>query len=277
MHQPNLQTTVAALLAASPAHLRKDTARLMGELFDRPLAWVYANLEYLIPNWEHVQQLHHRLLAGEPLAYLTNTAYFYGLQLTVTPDVLIPRPDSEILIEAALDLDMQDTATVLDFGCGSGALACALAAHRPRWHIHAADASLAALGVTATNAARHGVDQRVTTWLVDWWHMLPPMAYDLIITNPPYIDPSDPALSRSVLTYEPAQALFATDQGLGCYHTILSGMADYGHNATLICEHGYQQQPSLIRLARHYGLEVVAALSDYHQHNRALVLRLSSS
>jgi len=163
---------------------------------------------------------------GEPVAYLLGSWSFRGLELEVSPAVLIPRPETEELVTLALERAPQ-RARVIDLGTGSGALAIALAVERPDLQVSAVEVSKNALLLAQQNAARHAVADRITFWLGSWWAPVPPAAtFDLVISNPPYIDPAAPhGLAADVKAYEPPLALFsAAGDSISCYREIAAGL-----------------------------------------------------
>lgn len=147
-----------------------------------------------------------RCAAGEPLAYLTGRREFWSLDLAVTPAVLIPRPETELLVERALALTSAGGARIADLGTGSGAIALALARERPRWRIVATDVSASALAVARANAAALGLSA-IEFLAGSWFEPLAAARFDLIVSNPPYVGAGDPALSSPALAFEPALAL----------------------------------------------------------------------
>ena len=155
----------------------------------------------------NISALFERRLRGEPIAYLIGEREFYGLMLHITPDVLIPRPETELLVELALER-VADDGRVLDMGTGSGAIAIAIAHALPRASVTALDISEAALAIGLRNATRHGV--KVSFLQSDWYSALRTQQFDIIVANPPYIVASDPHLSQGDLRFEPIDAL--TDQ-----------------------------------------------------------------
>ena len=164
---------------------------------------------------------------GEPVAYLLGSWSFRGLELEVSPAVLIPRPETEELVTLALERAPQG-ARVIDLGTGSGALAIALAVERPDLSVSAVEVSKNALLLAQQNAARHGVADRITFWLGSWWAPVPAAAtFDLVVSNPPYIDPAAPhGLAADVKAHEPPLALFsASGDPISCYREIAAGLA----------------------------------------------------
>ncbi|MFJ2994885.1 peptide chain release factor N(5)-glutamine methyltransferase [Pandoraea sp. NPDC087047] len=189
--------------------------------------------------------LHARRLAGEPIAYLTGTREFFGLTLSVSPSVLIPRPETELLVELALvRLDARPSPRVLDLGTGSGAIALAIAHSRPDAQITALDRSPEALDVARENARQLGLNERVSFIASDWYAALPAACapFDIIVSNPPYIVSGDEHLSQGDLRFEPVDALTDHADGLAALRTIVAGAPSrLLPGGWLLCEHGYHQ------------------------------------
>ena len=190
---------------------------------------------------------------GEPVAYLLGTWSFRGLELAVAPSVLIPRPETEELVEHAL-VGLPANATVIDLGTGSGAIAIALAVARPDVRVMAVDVSEAALAIAASNVARHGVGDRVQLVRGSWWEPVPALAmFDLVVSNPPYIDPVDPTgLAADVQAFEPALALFSEPGDVAsCYRSIFAPLAArLRPGGSVWCETGLGAAASALRELR---------------------------
>jgi release factor glutamine methyltransferase len=194
-----------------------------------------------------------RRLANEPIQYITGEQEFYGLALGVTPAVLIPRPETEQLVEAVLaELDPTRPLRILDVGTGSGAIAIALAHHLPRAHVTAVDLSAAALEVAASNAARHGLTNRIRFVQSDLLDALPPgeLPFDFIVSNPPYVPTADRgSLHPQVRDHEPAAALFAGPDGLDVYRRLIpQARAALRPNGILALEIGQGQREAVAAL-----------------------------
>lgn len=178
---------------------------------------------------------------GTPIAYLTGHKEFWSLDLIVTPDTLIPRPDTELLVEVALQSLSEDKKTIADLGTGSGAVALALAKERPHWQVYATDVSAKALNIAKQNAARLNLNQIIfkeTRWCQD----LPKQFFDAIVSNPPYIAEDDPHLANNELTFEPLSALVSGSEGLNDIEVIATEAREcLKPGGYLILEHGYQQ------------------------------------
>jgi release factor glutamine methyltransferase len=182
-----------------------------------------------------------RRAAGEPVAYILGRKDFWTLELAVSPAVLVPRPETELLVERALTLRSGDAARAADLGTGSGAIALALASARPRWRIVATDISAAALAVARANAVALGLE-RAEMVQGDWLACLPGRTFDLLLSNPPYVAAGDPALAQPELMREPRLALVAEDDGLAALRAIIGAApAHLEPGGWLLLEHGATQ------------------------------------
>jgi release factor glutamine methyltransferase len=188
---------------------------------------------------ERLNTLCTRRIAGEPIAYLIGEREFYGLSLQVDPAVLIPRPETELLVELALQY-LPPKGRALDMGTGSGAIAIAIAHARPDAQVAALDASASALQVARRNAGRHHVD--VEFLQSDWYATLGERQFELIVSNPPYIVAGDRHLAEGDLRFEPIDALTDHADGLSALRTIIAGAANHlSAGGWLLMEHGYDQ------------------------------------
>ncbi|RZI45078.1 peptide chain release factor N(5)-glutamine methyltransferase [Herbaspirillum sp. HC18] len=219
------------------------------------------------PEAAHVESLFRRRIAGEPVAYILGEREFFGLTLHVTPDVLIPRPDTELLVELALDL-LPENGRVLDMGTGSGAIAIAIAHASPAADVTALDASEAALDVARRNGQRHGVN--VHFLRSDWYTALAEERFDLIVSNPPYIVSGDPHLSQGDLRFEPVDALTDHADGLSAIRIIAEGaLQRLSDSGWLLMEHGYDQAPAVRDLLLRQGFREVQSWKDLAGIERA--------
>jgi len=203
-----------------------------------------------------------RRRSGEPVAYITGRREFYGLALSVTPDVLIPRPETEQLVDLALTRLPRGTgARVLDLGTGSGAIAVALAALRPGLKIVATDISEKALAVARGNAREHGVD--IEFVLGDWFEATGPVPFDLVVSNPPYVAAADAHLERGDVRLEPRLALVGGEDGLACIRMIAERARSWlPPGGWLLLEHGYDQRDRCVELFRGLGYVDVEDFDD---------------
>lgn len=204
-----------------------------------------------------------RRLAGEPVAYILGVREFYGLEFKVTPDVLIPRPDTETLVEAALErIALHQPCRVLDLGTGSGTIAVAIAHHRPSAQVTAVDASPAALAVAGENAARLAPGN-LRLLQSDWFSAVKEEWFDLIVSNPPYINADDPHLRQGDLRFEPPGALASGRDGLDDIRRIVAVAPQYlAPGGWLLLEHGYDQAGRVADVLRATGLGDVQSRQD---------------
>lgn len=211
---------------------------------------------------EQFQTLLTRRLAGEPVAYLLGTREFYGRPFLVSPDVLIPRPDTELLIELALARLPPDQAMeVLDLGTGSGCIAVTLALERPLARVTAVDRSPAALAIAQRNADI--LNARVELLTSDWFAALADRRFDLIVSNPPYIAVSDPHLARGDVRFEPLSALAAGHDGLADLRLLAAAArAHLKPGGALLVEHGYDQADAVQALLRMSGIRHPQSWAD---------------
>lgn len=234
-----------------------DAEVLLAFVLDKPRTYLRAWCDNMLTDQQQADfaVLIEQRLQGTPVAYLTGTREFWSRDFKVTSDVLIPRPDTELLIELSLDLIPKNQAVkLIDLGTGSGIIAVTLAAERPAARVTAVDASLAALAVAEHNARHHQL-ANIEFYQSDWFGGVPPTLFDVVISNPPYIDPDDEHLRQGDVRFEPKNALIADNQGLGDIQMIADSARRYlkpaGH---LLIEHGYgqQQQVQAIFNALHY-------------------------
>ena len=201
-------------------------------------------------------------MSGHPVAYLLGVKEFYGLPLAVTPDVLIPRPETEELVEAALErLPQDETRNVLDLGTGSGCIAIAIARHRPAAQVTAVDCSSPALALARENAA--ALDVEVKFLQSDWFAALGRRRFDLIVANPPYVAADDPHLRQGDLRFEPRPALAAGADGLVDLRHIVGAAPEHLRpGGWLLLEHGHDQAEACGDLLRDTGFGELVFRAD---------------
>ena len=250
---------------------RLDAQLLLGHLLQRSRAWLIAHDDAPLPPAlaQAFGAWCRRRADGEPLAYLTGEREFHGLMLQVTPDVLVPRPDTELLVDWALALLPTLAAArprVLDLGTGSGAIALALAHHHPAAQVTATDLSPAALAVAGANAARLGLTLETATG--PWWQALAPgRRWDLVLSNPPYIAGGDPHLPA--LRHEPTLALTPGGDGLDALRDIIAGAPTrLAEGGWLLLEHGWDQAGAVADLLAASGFVDVATRTDIEARPR---------
>ena len=226
-----------------------------------------------------LQQFNHYLnlrSEGLPIAYITGEKDFWSLTLKVTPATLIPRPETELLVECALEkIPLSEAINVLDLGTGSGAIALAIASERSSAKILATDFSAEALAVAQNNAASLKLSN-VTFCLSHWFDAIPGQQFDVIISNPPYIAEHDPQLEENVRKYEPLTALLAGDEGLDDISHIIRHCRNYlKPGGWLLFEHGYVQAQAIQSLLAEHAFTRIATLDDLN-HLPRVTLACSS-
>lgn len=280
--QPGLQT-VGAFVTHAAARLagKSPTPRLDAEVLamhvcglTRSELITRADAELCGSASARLEQLLARRARGEPIAYLTGHREFWSLDLVVTPAVLIPRPETELLVERALALIPEDAAwTVADLGTGSGAIACALAKERPHCRIIAIDASREALAVAAENVRRLGF-ANVELRQGEWCAPLAGTRCDMIVSNPPYVAEGDPHLSQGDLRFEPRAALVAGSDGLDAIRTIARDAPQLlKPGGWLLLEHGFDQAPAVTSLLQALGYRDIANFGDLANQPRVVQAR----
>ncbi len=284
---PERAKTVRALaqeaqsrLAAGPHPERaaRDAELLLRHALHCDGAWLFAHADDCIPGHcvQQLEPLLRRRMAGEPVQYILGEVEFFGLTFSVHPAVLIPRPETELLVEHVLDfLRGRGHPRVLDVGTGSGAIAVALAAECPQARCVAVDLSSTALSVAAENASRHGVADRIEFHISDLFSAVGGERFDCIVSNPPYVPLTDKdSLAVEVRDYEPELALFAGEDGLAIYRRLIQAAPDFlTQEGMLALEIGFGQRDSVAALLAEANFQKIAFLSDYQQIPRVAIAR----
>jgi release factor glutamine methyltransferase len=275
-------TTIAAALREAIGSLpdgmdRIDAEYLLAHVLERPRAWLYAHADdELAPvHRDAFRNLQVRRKAGEPVAYLTGLRGFWSLELRVTSDTLIPRPETELLVETALALlHPERTATVLDLGTGSGAVALAIAVERPLAQVTAVERSPAALAVAKDNAQRLKLE-RVNFETGNWYEGFGGHRFDVIVSNPPYIEDGDTHLDHGDLRYEPRTALVSGLDGLDDIRQIIVQAPGYLlPGGWLLLEHGWQQGAAVRGLLEGAGFREIMTELDLEGRDRVSLGRI---
>ena len=273
-------TIIASLLRAaelpdSPT-ARLDAELLLAAALGKSRSFLHTWPERIVPSEaalvfaEYLQ----RRRSGEPVAYILGQQGFWKLDLEVAPHTLIPRPDTELLVETALDLLPATPAKVLDLGTGSGAIALALASERPAWNVTAVDRVLEAVALAERNRQRLQL-HNVSVLNSHWFGALQGQRYQLIVSNPPYIAAADPHLAAGDVRFEPESALVAGHDGLDDLRLIIAQAPQYlAAGGWLMLEHGYDQAVAVRDLLLSQGFIEVHSRVDLGGHERISLGRL---
>lgn len=268
------------LLVTTSDSARLDTELLIAHVLNIPRSRFITEPEFELNKQQidNIQTIIQRRAEGEPVAYLLGSQHFWDLELKVSPAVLIPRPDTEVLVETALTLYSTDASiNVLDLGTGSGAIALAIARSRPHWHVCASDESQAALAVAMENTEHYQL-HNVTLLQSHWFEKLvKDKRYDLILSNPPYIADNDPHLQQGDVRFEPQQALVAGKDGLDAIRFLVTESKLYLlPGGWLLLEHGYDQGERVRQLFVDHGYREVQQRKDLGGHVRVTLGRAAS-
>ncbi|MET0255752.1 MAG: peptide chain release factor N(5)-glutamine methyltransferase [Luteibacter sp.] len=257
---------------------RLEAELLLGHVLGVNRAWFFAHAgDALEPaNSARFDALVRRRMQGEPVAYITGTRDFWSLTLEVGPATLIPRAETELLVELALER-LPQGGSVVDLGTGSGAIALAIASERPDASVTAVDASRAALDIARRNAERLRL-QRVVFVAGDWFAPLGEARFDLVVSNPPYIEEDDAHLGRGDLRFEPASALASGRDGLDDIRRIVRGAGGrLTHGGWLLMEHGWDQGPAVRAVLAEAGFIEAFTAADLEGRDRVSGGRVASS
>ena len=279
-------------LTDSPA---LDCELLLMHSLQQPRSYLYTWPEKPLTSFQQqqLQSLMTQRAAGHPIAHLLGEKEFWGLPLKVTPDTLIPRPETELLVETALNLlqkkpkfaenfqnpqSCSQNLSLLDLGTGTGAIALALASELPNTQITATDFSPHALQIAQLNAQRLNLPVQFAQG--SWFEAVEAsQAFDLICSNPPYIDPNDPHLTQGDVRFDPLTALTAEKQGLAELETIIHQAPSHLNTENglgwLLVEHGYDQKEAVQHLFQQAGFHQIETLNDYADHPRITLGQLS--
>jgi len=270
-------TIKEALTQAANTLVDSDSSLLDGEVLlahvlNKARSYFRAWPDKLLPAKDLLtfQQLIEQRRTGQPIAYLIGEREFWSRSFFVSPDVLIPRPDTELLIDITqLKFSADQTFSILDLGTGSGAIAITLALEFKNAVVTAIDASNKALAIAKKNAQQHGA-RNINFILSDWFQQVPNSRFDLIISNPPYISQNDPHLLEGDVRFEPSSALIAQHEGLQDFEHIISKAQPFlNPKGIILFEHGFQQGAAVKNLLKSSGFTLTQHFRDIQDHVRA--------
>ena len=263
------------LVAAGSPSARLDAEVLLCHVLGVERTWLYTwgDRAAEAAAARRFRELVDRREAGEPVAYLTGEREFWGLSLATDPSTLIPRPDTETLVEAALALAPAPRGRLLDLGSGSGAIALAFASERPGWRVLGLELRPEAVALARHNAARHALTNaefRESDWFSALAAGTTAERFDLIVSNPPYIAADDPHLAEGDVRFEPRSALVAGEAGLAdLRHLVAAAREHLLPGGWLLLEHGFRQAAAVREALRSAGYAEVASRRDLAGHERA--------
>lgn len=260
-------------LATTINQPRLEAELLLAHVLGKERTFLYTHPDYQLAEAEHhtLLNLIDRRLRGEPIAYILGHKEFWSLDFLVSPATLIPRPETELLVEVTLQkLPKEQALFVADLGTGSGAIALALAHERPRWKIVASDQSCAAIEIAKKNAEKMKVTH-VEFCTGDWCTALQNHLFDAIVSNPPYIAENDLHLLEGDLRFEPHAALISGKDGLDALRTIIHQSRDHlKTGGFLILEHGFNQSTQVKALLLNAHYQQITPYSDLANHPRVI-------
>ena len=268
-----LEQAIAAgadLLASSSESAKLDTQVLLLHILQKPRSYLFTWPEHTLSNEQQSQfnVFLQRRLKGEPVAHITGLREFWSLSLEVNATTLIPRPDTETLVECALNMAMPDTAKVLDLGTGTGAIALALGSEMPNWEIVAVDRVIDAVALAKKNQQRLGINN-VNVKQSNWFSALQGERFNLIVTNPPYIEQNDIHLNQGDVRFEPLSALVADDAGMSDIKQIIAQSRDYLlSSGYLLIEHGFEQAEAVRHLFKDMAFINIKTVKDFGDNDR---------
>lgn len=276
-----LKQAAQRLQKAGSSSPRIDAEVLLCHVLGRDRTWLYTWGDKACPLWEQARfgALIAARAQGTPVAYLTGEREFWGLRLATSPDTLIPRPDTETLVELALSRATLPSGRLLDLGTGTGAIALAFASEQPLWQVLGVDLRLEAVALATRNAQALG-SANATFLQSDWFAALETYAeagkrFDIIVSNPPYIAADDPHLAEGDVRFEPRSALVADAYGMAdLLHLVNSAQRYLAASGWLLLEHGYKQAEMVREALKCAGYQNVESVRDLGGHERVTLGRL---
>lgn len=275
-----MATIQACLQRASELNELSDSARFDVELLlchvlkcDRSYLFTWPEKSLSDDQLQQFNDLMAERLKGRPVAHLLGEREFWSLPLQVDDSTLIPRPDTEVLVEKVLQLPLPDTCRALDLGTGTGAIALALASEYPAWHITAVDFSEQAVALVQKNVAALNLNN-VRVLQSDWFSAVAGERFDVVVSNPPYIESNDPHLQQGDVRFEPLSALVADDNGFADLFVIAEQACNFlNSQGWLLLEHGFEQGARVREKLQQLGYDCVETLRDYGNNERVTLGR----
>ena len=259
------------LLSPQSDSAKLDTEILICFVIDKERSFLLTWPENTLSQEQskHFVELMLRRVAGEPIAYIVNLREFWSLPLQVSPATLIPRPDTEVLVEQVLSQHVNENLTCLDLGTGTGAIALALASEKPLWTIEAVDFNHDAVELATRNAKNLGLSH-VDIYQSDWFNSVSAdKSFDIIVSNPPYIDAGDHHLDEGDVRYEPKTALVAADSGLADIKIIANHARRFlKPGGFLYIEHGFEQSLAVKKILADFAYSEIETIKDYSNNDR---------
>jgi release factor glutamine methyltransferase len=268
-----LEQAIAAgadLLALSSESAKLDAQVLLLHILQKPRSYLFTWPEHALSDEQQSQfnVFIQRRLKGEPVAHITGLREFWSLSLEINATTLIPRPDTETLVEQALEIALPATAKVLDLGTGTGAIALALGSEMPNWQITAVDRVSDAVALATRNQQRLAINN-VHVKQSNWFSELHGEKFNLIVTNPPYIESSDIHLNQGDVRFEPLSALVADDCGMSDIKQIITQSRDYlSSNGYLLIEHGFEQGEAVRHFFEKMAFVNIKTVKDLGNNDR---------
>ncbi|MCP4284990.1 MAG: peptide chain release factor N(5)-glutamine methyltransferase [Gammaproteobacteria bacterium] len=256
---------------------RLDAELLLAHCLDKPRSYLYSWPEQMLsePCWQRFQDLVQKRLQPTPIAYLLGNREFFSMEYATTPAALVPRPETELLVELALELIPVDAPkAICDLGTGTGIIAITLKKQRPLTNVCATDVDSSCLALARENAQRHSVE--IDFIESNWYQSLEPgRRFDLIVSNPPYVAANHPFLAQGDLPAEPQIALTPGTSGLEALDIIIGSAPDHLEpGGTLILEHGYDQEVAVAALLKAHGFADIRCESDHNDLPRTTIAHL---
>lgn len=269
----------AGELESSSDSARLDIELILCHLAQKNRTWLFTWPEKTLTSDQQqlFEEYVQRRKSGEPIAHILGQREFWSLPLAVNNSTLIPRPDTELLVEAVLDLFAQDAPQqlrrCLDLGTGTGAIVLAVASEKPQWKLLGVDRSTDAVALAEQNRAALGFEH-VEIKHSNWFESIPAQTFDVIVSNPPYINPQDPHLTQGDVRFEPLSALIADNKGLADIEWIIAQSGNYlTAQGWLLLEHGYDQGQAVRDLLRERGFMQIETRRDYGGNERVTLGR----